>query len=90
MIVNNYNLSVGNKTTGIQPTQTNETLKESIESIKGRIGSEIKEDYFYEYFKDGYRYVYLEEYGKYSKQKDGKLIDITREEYENNKPKEKE
>ena len=72
---------------GIQPTQTNETLKESIESVKNKIQSEFKDSYFNEYYKDGYRYVYLTEYDKYSKQKDGELIDITKEEYKRNKPK---
>jgi hypothetical protein len=36
-VIDRYNISLGTKTLGIQPTQTNETLKENIETLKNDI-----------------------------------------------------
>ncbi len=77
--------------TGIQPTQTDETLKESIESVKSKYSNDVEDtDGFgsFGYDVNGVRYVKSDD-GTYSKSTDGfkTWTKITKEEYENNKPK---
>ena len=81
------------RTTGIKPTQTNETLKESIDSVKSKYSNEVEDtDGFgsFGYDVNGVRYVRSED-GMYSKSVDGlkTWVEITKEEYESNKPEKK-
>ena len=79
------------KSESIQPTQTNKTLKESIKSVKSKYSNEVEDtDGFgsFGYDVNGVRYVQSDD-GTYSKSTYGfkTWTEITKEEYENNKPK---
>jgi ribonuclease HI len=76
---------------GIQPTQTKDNLKESIESVKSKVTNEIEDSDgigSFGYDNNGIRYVKSDD-GTYSKSSDKfkTWVEITEEEYESNKPK---
>jgi hypothetical protein len=72
---------------GVQPKITNETLKESIESVKSNLLSTANRPKSYQELQEGDGFIYFEENGKYFKEDLSKqeYIEITKEEYEGKK-----
>lgn len=85
-------LDITEKIVGIEPTQTNETLKESIRSVRDKVSDEVEDtdgSGVYGYNVGSTRYIHDTFDNIFSKSEDGFITwkNITKEEYENNKPK---